>query len=66
MCIVAAIMFYLVYWEHEDQVSIHPESEIVTETKTIGELCLVRFGKLVYEGKIACIGEWIFCARKQL
>ena len=64
MCIVAVIMFYLVYWEHEEQVSIHPESEIVTETKAIGELCQVRFGKLLYEGKIACIGKWILFARK--
>ena len=64
MCIVAAIMFYLVYWEHEEQVSIHPESEIVTETKAIGELCQVRFGKLLYEGKIACIGKWILFVRK--
>ena len=58
MCNILAMIFYLVYWEHEEQVSIHPESEILaTQTKVIGEVCQVQFGKLTYEGKIACIGE---------
>ena len=52
-------LFYLVFWECEDSVSIHPLSEIISPDKelhAVGDVCMVKFKNGDFEGKIASYG----------
>ena len=52
-------LFYLVFWECEDSVSIHPLSEIISPEKelhAVEDVCLVKFKNGDFEGKIASYG----------
>ena len=48
-------MWILAFWEQENSVSIHSQSELCNGSQgvSVGGLCSVRFGKKVYEGAIA-------------
>lgn len=54
-----AHIFYFVVWpEKEDTVSLHCDSEMIgMGTREIGATCNVRFGKRVFEGRIANKGK---------
>lgn len=52
--------FYLVWWEDENNVSIHSEEELKKGDPegqlSVGCACVVRFGRREYTGKIASVG----------
>lgn len=52
------VTWTLVYWEEEMSTSVHSQCELI-DIQHLEEkaLCKVRFGKEVYEGKIAAIGN---------
>ena len=57
MCIVRLLGRYvMVYWTDEDSVSVVDEDR-VDEVRDIGEMCDVKCGKSIYNGKIAAIGK---------
>ena len=43
--IVNVEQFFLVYWEEEEMVSVHPKRELLEEVRNVGEWCTVFFGK---------------------
>ena len=52
--------FFLVYWPHEEGVSVVPGKPIVTaepDDLDVGSDCEVRLGKEVYAGKVAAVGK---------
>ena len=52
--------FFLVYWQHEEGVSVVPKKDIVTDESAVldvGSVCKVRLGKEVYAGKVAAVGK---------
>ena len=54
-------IYYLVLWETEGTVSVHPKNELkdpVPSTTVCGETCTVKFGRTYYTGKIACSGKF--------
>ena len=52
--------FFLVYWQHEEGVSVVPKKAVVTaepDHLDVGSVCEVRLGKEVYAGKVAAVGK---------
>ena len=52
-------LFYLVFWECKDSVSIHLLSKIISPEKelhAVGDACMVKFKNGDFEGKMASYG----------
>ena len=57
-------LYYLIYWENTNEVSVHEESEIkepAVVERTVGTSCMVCYRRKLYEGSIACTGK--YCVR---
>ena len=54
-----AATLVLAFWEQENSVSIHSQSELFNGSQgiAVSGLCRVHFGQKVYEGVIAAIGN---------
>ena len=53
------------YWESEETISIHSDTEIKAKEKCVGGFCEVSFGKQQYTRKITYIGKnnlllWVY------
>ena len=61
-CILSTYIerFFLVYWEEEEMVSVHPKRELLDGVGTVGEWCTVFFQKKPFKGKVAAIGMYTF------